>query len=130
MLGNNITRSKNKGSEQHTSNEPYITIDYTMSASQVYQQLTKYMFNKYRVLDVLCVLNIYPCLGLEMPTWAPEWREHPGRSLHPTEHWDYLSQDFAATGGTLAESQDPLAKGGARSLILGTTSNHNPKSQM
>jgi hypothetical protein len=82
-----------------------------MSMSQVYQQFTKYMVNKYRTLDTLCALNTYTCIVIDAPTWMPDWREHPVARPEPHDNFDYLSMDFAPAGETLVEMQDPLTWG-------------------
>jgi hypothetical protein len=82
-----------------------------MSVSQVYQHFMKYMVNKYRTLDVLCVLSTYPCIVIDASTWMPDWRKHPVARPDPHYNFDYLSKNFAAAGKTLVEMQDPLAWG-------------------
>ena len=107
-LGSKVARPQ---STNEVDDEPYVAIDYTMSVSQVYQQFTKYMINKYRTLDVICVLNTYRCITIDAPTWMPDWREHPVAKPSSEDNFDYLSNNFATAGDTLPEMQDPLAWG-------------------
>ena len=90
---------------------PGIIVDYVMPVSHVYQQFAKYMINKYRTLDILCILNTYPSQSYDMPSWTPDWRDSQGLKPRMTDNFDYLSQFFAASGETLAEMQDPTAWG-------------------
>jgi hypothetical protein len=36
---------------------PSIPVDYDLSISQIYQNIAKYMINKYKSLDIICVLS-------------------------------------------------------------------------
>ncbi|KAF2996747.1 hypothetical protein E8E14_001199 [Neopestalotiopsis sp. 37M] len=85
---------------------PVMRIDYSSSVSEVYQYTAKYLINRDRNLDVLCIL---PTQGRaesdDLPSWTPDWRT-PLSSVGIYDNWDYISYKWGAAGFSKAEVQD------------------------
>jgi hypothetical protein len=79
--------------------------DYSKSVSEVYQYLAKYLINRDRNLDVLCILSEYRnAQSYNLPSWTPDWRVLTTKAT--VGCWDYFSTKFAAAGFTKADYQD------------------------
>lgn len=83
-----------------------MTIDYSKTTSEVYQYLAKYIINRDRNLDILCILLTHRNAGsADLPTWVPDWRV-PIEDARLLDCWDFFASKFAASGFTKAELQD------------------------
>ena len=82
-----------------------MVVDYSSSVSEVYQRVAKYMINRDRNFDILCILSTHrgPESG-DLPSWTPDWRTSTAHT-DLWECWDYASIPFAATGDTKAQFQ-------------------------
>ena len=83
-------------------------IDYSKSVSEVYQYLAKYLINRDRNLDVLCILYGHRnAQSDDLPSWTPDWRVSLPKTTQNCS--DYFSMKFAAAGFTKADYQDQQA---------------------
>jgi len=88
-----------------------MVIDYSKSISEVYQYLTKYIINRDRNLDILCILLTHRNAdSADLPTWVPDWRV-PTSDASLMDCWDFFASKFAASGFTEAELQDQVSLG-------------------
>jgi hypothetical protein len=52
-----------------------MVVDYAATVSEVYQYTAKYIINRDRNLDVLCILPTHhDHNSVDLPTWTPDWR--------------------------------------------------------
>ncbi|KAJ9609908.1 hypothetical protein H2200_006237 [Cladophialophora chaetospira] len=66
-----------------------LPIDYKRTVSEVFQDVTKYIINRDRSLDVLLVVwESRPIDTLELPSWTPDWRT--ARLLD----WDHIFEQL------------------------------------
>lgn len=81
-ITNTITRTAQQA--QDASIPPWaLIIDYTRSTSQVFQDVVRYLTNRDRCLEVLCLVESFggqPIQGkgghdVGLPTWTPDWRK-------------------------------------------------------
>lgn len=84
-------------------------IDYSKPVSEVYQYLAKYIINRDRNLDILCVACIHrDSKSDDLPTWTPDWRvRNPNIGFEK----DYFRLKYNATGFTKAKMQSQEALG-------------------
>lgn len=81
-------------------------IDYGMSISRVYQYTTKYLINKDRSLDVLCLISTHSNQGSgDLPTWTLDWRV-PSSRIPLRENWEYFTYKWGAAGFSKCLEQD------------------------
>lgn len=94
-----------KLSALQTHDNDSLVIDYSATVPAVYQYLAKYMINRDRNLDILCILSTHRNLGSsDLPTWAPDWRV-PTTEIDMKECFDYFAEKFGAAGFTRALPQ-------------------------
>ncbi|MCJ1368166.1 hypothetical protein MMC16_007307 [Acarospora aff. strigata] len=99
---------------------PRFVVDYSKTVSEVYQHLTKYLINRDRNLDVLCILSTHRGPdSSDLPTWTPDWRVHTAYA-NLTDCWDYIGMKHAAAIAAQAEiqEQDDNGKLGVRAYLL------------
>ena len=91
-------------------------IDYAASVSEVYQYVVKYIINRDRNLDTLCILLTYRAeISSDLPTWVPDWRVPT--STYPLKvKWEYFARKYGASGFTEAVRQDQKCLGRLRDL--------------
>jgi hypothetical protein len=95
-----------KAPEPHEEDMPKMRVDYGASVSEVYQYTAKYIINRNRNLDVLCILSSHRDENsTDLPTWTPDWRVTT-TSIPLYANWDYFSYKFGAAGFTKALPQD------------------------
>jgi hypothetical protein len=97
-----------------------MVIDYSKSVTEVYQYLAKYIINRDRNLDILCILLTHRDPGsVDLPTWVPDWRVSTSHTPL-LSCWDFFASKFAASGFTKAEIQDQanLGKITVKGLII------------
>jgi hypothetical protein len=83
-----------------------MVVDYSKSVSEVYQNLAKYIINRDRNLDILCILLTHRnANSASFPTWVPDWRV-PTNDAALMHCWDFFASKYAASGFTKAELQD------------------------
>jgi len=83
-----------------------MVVDYSKTTSEVYQYLAKYIINRDRNLDILCILLTHRNENsADLPSWVPDWRVSTGYA-GLLDCWDFFSSKFAASGFTKAEIQD------------------------
>ena len=83
-----------------------MVVDYSKTTSEVYQYLAKYIINRDRNLDILCILLTHRnAESADLPTWVPDWRV-PTDYAKLLDCWDFFASKFAASGFTKAEIQD------------------------
>ena len=97
-----MTQKQSKAAEETAEDSSYITqfpVDYSKSVSEVYQDTVKYFINRDANLDILSLLltcrNAHS--DTDLPSWVPDWRV-PASEIPITQHWDFLSLKFAASG--------------------------------
>lgn len=99
---------------------PRFVVDYSKTVSEVYQHLAKYLINRDRNLDVLCILSTHRGPGSsDLPTWTPDWRVSTAHA-NVTDCWDYIGMKHAAAIAAQAEiqEQDDNGKLGVRAYLL------------
>jgi hypothetical protein len=87
-------------------------IDYNASVSEVYQYTAKYIINRNRNLDILCILSANrDDLSDDLPTWTPDWRV-PTSKVPLHAHFEYYTYKWGAAGFTksLWQSQDDIGR--------------------
>lgn len=86
--------------EPQENDMPKMRVDYGASVSEVYQYTAKYIINRDRNLDVLCILSTHrDANSTDLPTWTPDWRV-PSTSIPLYANWDYFEHKFGAAGFT------------------------------
>lgn len=60
--------------ELHLSTSPAMVVDYTLSTSQVFQSLTKYIINRDQCWEVLDYHTPEKSRDLDLPSWTADWR--------------------------------------------------------
>jgi hypothetical protein len=71
-------------------------VDYSKTVSEEYKYLAKYLINRDRNLDVLCILSMHRnAESHDLPSWTPDWRV-PASEIPITTCWDYFTMKFAA----------------------------------
>ena len=50
-----------------------VTIDYTKSPSEVFQDVVKHVINRDRELDILCKAGLSLSTDASLPSWVPDW---------------------------------------------------------
>ena len=84
-----------------------LRVDYSVSVSEVYQSVAKYLINRDLNLDILCILSTHRDeKSQDLPTWTPDWRV-PTTKVHLRKNWHYFSYKYAASGFTKAITQKP-----------------------
>ncbi|KAK5086738.1 hypothetical protein LTR05_003906 [Lithohypha guttulata] len=82
-----------------------LIVDYSASVSAIYQYLAKYMINRDRNLDILCIISTHRNKdSADLPTWTPDWRV-PTSDIGMKECFDYFTEKFGASGSTEAVPQ-------------------------
>ena len=54
---------------------PFVSIDYSLTISKVFQCLTKCIMNRDGALDLLALHERSRAKDLRLPSWTPDWRE-------------------------------------------------------
>ena len=85
---------------------PQMRIDYSATVSEVYQYVAKYIINRDKNLDILCILSTHRDENsTDLPSWTPDWRV-PTSTIPLFENWEYFGYKFGATGFTKTTLQD------------------------
>ncbi|KAK2760033.1 hypothetical protein FQN54_002769 [Arachnomyces sp. PD_36] len=98
------TESKNQS--QLEPGKDRLCIDYSASVSEVYQHAAKFIINRDRNLDILCILSTHRDGNSgDLPTWTPDWRV-PLSSIPLRADMEYFKHKWGAAGFTKASRQD------------------------
>jgi hypothetical protein len=91
----------------HTSHYiPKMRVDYAATVSEVYQFVAKYIVNRDKNLDILCILSTHrDTNSTDLPSWTPDWRV-PTSTIPLFSNWEYFSYKFGAAGFTKTIRQD------------------------
>lgn len=68
------TRSKAENDAAAPVNVQALPVDYSKSVAEVFQDVVKYVINRYGSLDVLYRANGRRGDDLRLPSWTPDWR--------------------------------------------------------
>ncbi|USP79427.1 hypothetical protein yc1106_06701 [Curvularia clavata] len=112
----------NDSLEAHGDHTPKMRVDYGAGVSEVYQYTAKYIINRDRNLDILCILSTHRDKNSsDLPTWTPDWRV-PVSSIPMYANWDYVGYKFGAAGFTNAlwQNQDEVGILVAQGFLLST----------
>lgn len=79
-------------------------IDYSATVSQVYQHVAKFLVNRDRTLDILCIVSAHRddrddehSYSRDLPSWTPDWRVPP--SILPVNtNWEFYTHKYGAAG--------------------------------
>lgn len=88
LLGMSRTRvAKTEGA----GDEPQIEIDYLKSASEVFQDLTRYLIHRENSLSTLYLTATFGSEELGLPSWTPDWRLPTSNSPWLEEYAESMS---------------------------------------
>ncbi len=85
ILGMADTLTRNAADLKDSSvHQNIVTIDYSKSVSEVFQEVVKYVINRDRDLDILSRYEIDNGNDTDLPSWTPDWRDarHDNKVLH------------------------------------------------
>lgn len=86
-------------------------VDYSSSISEVYQYAAKYIINRDKNLDVLCILSTHRDENSkDLPSWTPDWRV-PVSKVPLYKNWEYFGYKFGAAGFIKTTLQDQCDMG-------------------
>ena len=104
------------------TSQQVLPIDYQKTVSEVYQDVMKYLINRIRNLEVLCLHTVPPGAGPDLPTWVLDWRKPVYRVKW--QHGDYCSCPWGYELDT-SRIQDmrELNKLHLRGLVIGKLTN-------
>jgi len=96
-----------KGDPAEVAVPPRMRIDYTASVSQVYQRTAKYLINRDRTLDILCIHSAHrdPDGSSDLPSWTPDWRVPVSKVPLMTDS-EYFTHKWGAAGFSRCLPQD------------------------
>jgi hypothetical protein len=81
-------------------------VDYSATVSETYQYIAKYLINRDRNLDILCILSTHQDQdSADLPTWTPDWRV-PVSSVSLMENLEYFTYKWGAAGFSKCLLQD------------------------